>query len=411
MAGRTHIIGMTCLSIDQIRAQLRPASFAGVGFHVDSTSEDFGHRIVVHEFPMSDAHFSESLGKKARKIKIEGYITGSQWLATRDRLIAASESGLTKSLQHPFYQRIILAKCISVSINETRSELGIIKFSMELVEEISISPLLGVDFILAFVQSTLDGLITSAVSAFDGAFATNLFDDSVRINSISQIQDWAQAIDGARLVTTGTNGSILSAAIGDLYNGAENIVRDASIAGFIQPIVSAWRTGVDDYAGSASALENLIWTGIDERPYTAKSALRTRLSQNSISINALFRRSFGGLWAENLVAQNFGSRRNATESRNTLVRWSEAEASRINPRTEPGVLETFDRFRSQVIRDMGAKWTDSAPVVSKIFRRPISALYIANRVYNDPLRAIEVWTRNRASHPSFVGPVVELLSR
>jgi len=402
---------MTCQTIDQIRSQLRPASFGGVSFHVDSTSEDYGHRIVVHEFPMADVHFSEPLGKKARKIRIEGYITGANWLAQRDRLVDAAESGATKSLQHPFYQRVILAKCLSISVNESRSELGIVKFSMELVEEASIQPLLGADFVLAFVQSALDGLVETAIQDFDAAFVAGLFDDSVRVSAIDKIHGWAEAIDGARIVTAATDGSALASAISTLYNGAESIVSAGSIAGYIQPIIDAWRGGISDFAGAAQALEGIIWTGMDDRAITSASASLARKSKNSILIDSLFRRAFGGLWAENLVAQDFGSRRNATVARNTLVRWMEAESSRIDPRTEAGVFESFDRFRSKVVNDMGKKWTDSAPIIHKAFRRPVSAIKVATQVYADPNRAQDVWKRNNATHPARVGPRVEMLVR
>ena len=49
---------------------LRPASFRGVAFEVESHSESGGRRIELHEYPLRDTPYAEDLGKKAGKWQI-----------------------------------------------------------------------------------------------------------------------------------------------------------------------------------------------------------------------------------------------------------------------------------------------------------------------------------------------------
>lgn len=400
----------TCLSLEEIRSQMRSASFGGVKFHVENTTEDYGHRTVVHEFPNSDVHFSEPLGRKARRISINGYLVGKDWLEDRDKLVLTCESGGAQTLRHPFYQQFKIARALSLSVNETKEELGIVRFTLKLVEEMSIAPLLGLKYLPHLVRTSLDNLLSEVVTSFAAKLDVRLFGDSVRAKAIAAIEGWAQALDGARIVTALAGGAVLAAAIESVFDGAKEIVDGADPGEFVRPVVEAWRDAAESAESAATGLQGLIWTGVDERMPVNASATRKQEREVEIAVDQMFRQIFGALWAEFLVDRDFAGRREATEARNALVRWFDSEIHLIDAGADPRVYESFDRFRSRIIEDMGQKWTDSRPVIEIGLPRQVSAVYLADKLYADPDRAQELWRRNPSSSISLVGPCIEALA-
>jgi DNA circularisation protein N-terminus len=69
----TDLAGTSSTIRNQWRHDLKPASFRGVHFHVESGSKESGRRIVVHEFPKKDFPYSEDMGRRAYEFSVRGY--------------------------------------------------------------------------------------------------------------------------------------------------------------------------------------------------------------------------------------------------------------------------------------------------------------------------------------------------
>lgn len=407
------MLGMsTCLSYAEIQAQLRPADFGGVSFFVDSASEDYGVRAVVHEFPNSNQHFTENLGRKARMIRVEGYFVGEDWLASRDKMIVISESGSPHTLRHPFYHQFKTATCLSFSVNSSKEELGVTRFSLELVEELSVNYRAPTQFLKHLIQTELDSLISVSAQSLANGLSIRNFGDMVRVAGVGGLQGWAEVIDGSRILSTISSGAALAASIGTFFDSAGDIIDGAAdIGSYIGSIVDGFRAAVTDPASAVSALEGILFDGAALLPVAAAAGSVSQERQTTIQVDRTMRRCFGGLWAEFLVSQDYPGQREATVARNKLVRWVESEMSLISPDGEPEVFEAFDRFRSRVVTDMEQKWTDSAPVLDLKTPRPTSAVALATQLYGDPARAAEIWERNPSPSMSLVGPDIEVLAR
>jgi len=149
--------------------KLQPASFKGVRFLIDSTSTTAGRKTVTHEYPNRDSRFVEDLGALQETYSITGIVSGENYIADRDALIAALKSPGRGELVHPFFGSLqVTAKPFSLSENLT--ELGIARFSMtfEKSEE------------LIYVSSSsskksLINQITDNLSGLVGRDLTNLF--------------------------------------------------------------------------------------------------------------------------------------------------------------------------------------------------------------------------------------------
>jgi len=424
------MVGMTCASFDELLNQMRSASFGGVTFHVDSTSEDYGHRVIVHEFPFSDQHHTESLGRKARKIGIEGYFVGDSWLSQRDRMIEIAEGGEIRTLRHPFYSRFIFAKCISFGVNETKEELGMVRFSMELVEEFSIDLPSPREFVLYNIRNALDSFLGAAFDSFYRSTSIRLFDDIVRTTTIGGIEKWAGIIELSRILTPMRGGSSVGSVVERLFSNSDRFADHASTAtgefgiseGAVSPnpyalgdeltnVITNWRADMIDPDRSIEALAEGIYEGINVKPVISGSVSRRRAREAEVEVDRVFRRAVGGLWAEITASKDYKGRREAVVARNNLVRWLDSEAVHIDPAKEPQVYEEFDRYRARLMEEINRKFSDSAPIANVRSDRQLSAVALAYRIYGDPDRAQELWQRNPSPSPSLIGPDIEFLAR
>lgn len=83
------------------QARLRPASFRGVPFGVEAESGSAGRRGRVHEYPFRDMPYTEDLGRRARRWRIQAFVIGDDADLQRDALISACEVKGAGELIHP----------------------------------------------------------------------------------------------------------------------------------------------------------------------------------------------------------------------------------------------------------------------------------------------------------------------
>ena len=271
---------MTCeLTWPELQKQLRPASFGGVSFYVEATNDQFGHRVVTHEFPGSNTPYNESLGRAARKYSLNGYFSGSNWQHGRDALILAAESGAALTLRHPFYRTFILAKATNVSVDHSKETLGYVTFTLDVVEVLStltFSGVIGYIFQIRNLFKSLIGSVSSrhtatindtsfeivdrTVTDSGSAFAQGggqlyiptgrkgagirPFDDSLRIELIEMIESFASSLNEVRINLTFADDADLSVAITDLFGAATSILDGDDIEPFLTEIVTSFRDAV-----------------------------------------------------------------------------------------------------------------------------------------------------------------------
>lgn len=66
--------------------QLRPASFRGVPFQVDTIEHSAGDNVVLREYPFQDLPTVFRMGEAAEEIKLAAYVIGDDYTDQRDRL-------------------------------------------------------------------------------------------------------------------------------------------------------------------------------------------------------------------------------------------------------------------------------------------------------------------------------------
>ena len=114
---------------------LRPASFRGVAFEVESHSESGGRRVELHEYPLRDTPYAEDLGKQAGKWQIEAFLVNgkSGYAERRDKLREALNASGPGTLIHPYLGELSVS-VDGYSLKETTREGGYCTFSISFVE-------------------------------------------------------------------------------------------------------------------------------------------------------------------------------------------------------------------------------------------------------------------------------------
>src|SRR5262245_20532788 len=102
--------------VDCIEPFYLPASWKGVPFSVESSSDQFGRRGDSYEYPLSNDVGYKDLGRKARRFKVEGYLIGSDQVLKTNLMKFAAESSEPGLLVHPMYGPQIVA-CVTLTAN------------------------------------------------------------------------------------------------------------------------------------------------------------------------------------------------------------------------------------------------------------------------------------------------------
>jgi len=115
------------------RDKLRPASFRGAGFFVESHNTESGRRLAVHTYPKRDLPYAEDMGRKAREFSMEAYVLGPDYMAARDALLAACEEAGPGQLVHP-YLGTVQVTCNGCGSRERAGDGGMATFSLRFIE-------------------------------------------------------------------------------------------------------------------------------------------------------------------------------------------------------------------------------------------------------------------------------------
>jgi prophage DNA circulation protein len=113
---------------------LRPGSFRGAPFVIESSDGEIGRRFELHQYPLRDEPYAEDLGRKARRFTLDLFVLGAEYMAGRDALIAAFEQAGPGLLVHPYLGEMTVAALDVRGPAESTREGGMARFTATFVE-------------------------------------------------------------------------------------------------------------------------------------------------------------------------------------------------------------------------------------------------------------------------------------
>lgn len=140
---------------------LWPASFGGLSFFVEKTKDQFGKKVVVHEFPRLDAPYVEDLGQKANHFDVVAYFADDA---------ADVEAGALKAMCLAFGPQVLVLpdegpiSCMFIdgTRDHERDKLGWSAFNLKFVATGAPAALVSVASLAQGVFDAVGALATAA---------------------------------------------------------------------------------------------------------------------------------------------------------------------------------------------------------------------------------------------------------
>lgn len=409
---------------------LRPASFRGASFFVESDHIETGRRLVVHEFPHRDTPYIEDLGRKANKIQVTAYVLGDSADGAEKALRGACERRGAGQLILPIDR--LRAHCDDCKRDFARDKLGYIAFSLSFVRDGDPSGPFPAGFLSDLVRRGALALTGPLSSLFLSQFSTFGLAGFLRDGAALLVQDVASLTD---VLARGLDLDPLRAAdifrdIRTMYSTAMDLVdigaRGDRLGGsfFVQEaesrlvptLVTFYCDILSDLRESsppfefAQALEPLLtYDAPLEGPPTTPS--RRREAQNIAAIVLVVRTAAIGQYAAAVVSRRYTSRREAIQARADAAERFDALLALLAGWQSHALYVAVDELRGQTAEHLSRTVADLAPVLTVGSDISMPSLWWANRLYGDAARAQELAARNGVKHPSFMPTEFEALAR
>jgi prophage DNA circulation protein len=410
--------------------ELRPASFRGVPFKVDSADSSHGRRQAVHEHAQRDVPQTEDLGRKAREFTVDGLILGKEYFGERDALVDACETAGAGVLVHP-YRGELTVVCRGLTVRESAADGGMCRISMTFLEAGEASyPSATVDSVNAISKAS-NTLTVEAETGFVDRFVTTGFPAFVRDAAAAQLKGIAEFME-----SPGFNMAGEIDAASEFYLSVRSLATDAydlvltpvklaqRLIGVVTSIRSAFGSFADFLPSSSAlsgpgssatgansyrVLSKLV--GTTQAPYTGLTQTPSRQQQaaNHDALNDLVRQVVIGEMSKEAVVTDFDSIQDATKTRTEITDLIDQESERT---ASDNVYVALGGLHTEVVRGIPPASQSLPQLISYTPRVTLPSLLVAYQVYGDASRADEIALRNKPRHPGFLpgGDPLEVLA-
>ncbi len=412
------------------RDRLRPASFRGVQFFVESTDADLGRRVEVLRFPGREDIVGQDLGKDATTFSVSGYVIGPDYDRQREELEAALLTQGPGTLVHPTRGEILVLVHDRVRVRESKDKGGQAVITFTCTVSTPTQPrFAGVNAASATMADadvatealaaeaekriTISGLPSSAVTpsvdllatmatALGAARATigTVVDDvSGVVEAEERLVDEANAL----LAAPADLAVLLAGAFYDLFEDAAAAIViagklgtpafDASQIGERKRIVRTSRRAMGQIMAGSTTTTVDYSTDISEAETT-----------NLQVLDALFRGSAIAAYVHAIPSIPWTSYQEANDASVELLGWFDD----IEPNVDD---DTYNRLRS--LRVSVSRFLDVAAKSLPYLRDHVpatetSAILLAHELYGDARRESEIIARNPGPDPGYLNPSMTL---
>lgn len=442
--------------------KLRLSSFRGIPFAVVTEEGVHGRRQAVHEYPYRDTAWIEDLGRGVRRITIRGFLVedsqvygGGDAVTQRQALINACEARGPGTLVHPTLGEMTVAiPDGGLRITGTAEAGRVFEFTLTAIESglkvfaVTGGKVAGVNVVtnylklvtttassvLARIKGEIRG-VTQGINTIRGtiAFWTRMVDDTIsEVTSVSNVLNSTFGNTRYGRYNKGTVGGSSSGATGtrqvddtDDYQAlveqvtAQAVMDRQHISDAVERLNSA--TAPEDITQLTAELVNLILNsvgGIDERVTLLESlagATSTEYQQSeatrkiAASVNTLIVVLCSGAMTAAAAESNPTSRDEAEEITRRVSDQLDMALVVVGDRGDDDLYRALLSLRSSFIDRM----SDISPNLSELMEistaRPLPALTLANRLYQDAGRTDELVQEADVPHPAFMPVKMKVL--
>lgn len=381
--------------------RLRPASFRGVPFGVQSTAREGGRRVAVHVFPQRDTPLVEEMGREPRAFSVEAYIVGDDFAERTARLIARLEgasAGFPQrpggTLVHPTIGQVEVL-CRRFREEERDDEGRMARVSIDFVEAgREIQPFGAIDPV---------GSADSAAAAA-GAVAGETYAEEVTVAGVLQqgldaIEDTIREVDDRlrRLdVFSGLlrNVEALEIALSDLVAQASELATaPADLAGSASDALDNVLAAAATASGALEAYRVLF--DLEPAPFPGEGPAAVLVRANAREVVDLFRTLALAGAVRAAARVEWASLEDALAARAEL----EALLDELSSGTHDDRNRELAALRLALVGSVPPPLETLPRILEVTLPASLPALVLAQQLYQDPGRDAELVARNHVANP------------
>jgi prophage DNA circulation protein len=395
------------------------ASYKGVPFWFETDDEEGGRDQVVHKFPHRDVPFVEDMGEAPRFFSGTAYVSGDD--------LEAQEASLKRVLTLRGAGTLVLptsgpvtVQCQTFRRHHERDKLGYLAFEVKFVRDGAAHALISVPLAINLAFVAADALAAILADVFAAAVSIEGEVDYVAAAAVDGVSDAAASLDVVR-----SSYRVEPAASALLRDRIAAIVTDApdalspetgsaeSAATLAAELVAATRALADALPpdSAVAAMGDLIAAFAPISPDMGLTPTARRAEANAAAAARTMRLAALVAYSEAMLRRSYVARPDGVAARAAVAGVFEAEAADTTGADQAPLYLAIDDLRGKVIDYLSRVINDLAPVVTVSSARSLPSLYLAWRLYQDPLRAAELVARNAVRHPSFMPLTITALAR
>lgn len=395
------------------------ASYKGVPFYFESDDEEGGRGLVVNEFVNRDDPFVEDLGENARYFSGSAYVHGDNVDSLESSFKQALASRGAGTLVTPLGGPVVV-RCETFKRHHEKDKLGFVSFEVKFVREGAASGLISIPFALNVAFGAADAMASAIAAIFPQSINVLGEPDYVISAAVESVAVAASSLDVIRTSyrVEPVASAIVRDAIAGVINDAPAAISSEQLPGesaaqLMQRLVSSTRALADampaDSAAAAMLEFSSAFTPIPAAPSAAPATARA--AGNSAAVYRAARLAGLTAYAEAVLRKTYSSRPEGVTARAEIAERFEVELYETTGAANAALYLAIDALRARVVDYLSRLINDLAPVITVETPRVLPSLFLAWRLYADPMRAPELVARNSVRHPSFMPREITALSR
>lgn len=419
--------------------KMLPAYYRGVPFAVLNSKSSFGRRNAVHEYPFRDIPWVEDLGRGARKITMHGFLIqdslvygGGDVGQQLNRMITAAESAGEGDLVHPTLGALKVGLLAPMEAEEMWDKGRIIFLTFTFIEN-------------GDRHFPMKGDATTASTAAAAAKASDAVAKSFTDKAVDALKNGAavvnQAVDTAtsfanraqKVVNDATNIYHMAKTLPDQINrtieafsavslqaqtsSSRSKVGRAAKKMISSAVALSPLTAVNHPAAAKALAEAVQYAAVSQidaiRMLQSLSAIPQTVITTTAPIGAslvtiqqssadLFRRSVVIALASSTATYEPTSYEDAILVKNSVITLLDDEILIAGNQGEDDAFTSLRAVRAAVSKDLTVRGGSLSPLITVTSKNPMPAAILAQRLYRDPSRAVELIDRAKPIHPSFM---------
>jgi len=415
------------------RERLQPAKFRDAEFFVESSEGELGRKTVLHSYPQRDTPYPEDMGRKDRQFPMEAYVIGRDYMAARDRLVAALETKGPGALVHPYRGAIQVSLLSARGPIESVREGGMARFSLTFVEAGDNKYPSSTFDTSAIVDARADAALTAAQGDFVDGFSVAGMSDFVASHAQGLVTAGLSALQAASsmLPDLPPGLSAFSGNLDRLGGMTSTLIRKpSSLASELVGLV----TGLGSlFARPENALQSYrsLWPfGNNLASQTASTPARAAMVSNQNAFSTLIRVAstieatraasqipFANTVETSAATQATGESPTLSEFDNypAAISLRDDLAAQLDTEMDTAPDTTYAALadlRTAMVSDINTRGADLAQISYFTPADTQPALVLAYQLYGDATQDQMIVGRNNIVHPGFVpaGSPIEVLN-